>query len=152
MPDFFAGQRLTAGVLNGALAALLSGKSSQDSVATTQATTSTSYTDLATAGPTVTLTSAGTLALVLFGCASFSNSATETGQAMSFAVSGATTISASDTYARIVSHNNNAFGFNVMNFAVVTITPGSNTFTAKYRLATATSSSFANRRLFVFAP
>jgi hypothetical protein len=152
MPDVFSGQRLTAGALNAVFAAILSGKAEQDAITTTQTTTSTSYTDLATAGPAVTLTSAGTVALVLFGCAAFTNSAVQIGHAMSFVVSGDTTIAASDVYARIDTHDNSGFGSNLMNFAFVTINPGTNVYTAKYKLSAATTSSFANRRLLVYAP
>lgn len=131
---------------------LLLTQSTLATVTTAQTTSSTSYTDLATVGPTVTLTSVGTRALVMFGCLAFSNSATEVGHYMSVAVSGATTIAASDVYGRISSHNNNAAGFNSMNFTLLTITPGSNTYTAKYKLNSATASTFQNRQLMVLAP
>jgi hypothetical protein len=110
-------------------------------VATSQTTTSTSYTDLATAGPAVTLTT-GTKALVIVS-AHLTNSAEQRGY-MGFAVSGATTLAASDTRSlmRYITANQE----NGMSFAVILngLTAGSNTFTAKYRVGAGTG-TFYNR-------
>lgn len=121
-------------------------------VSTPETTTATSYADLATVGPTVTITSVGTTALVLFGCKAFTNSAVQIGHAMSIAVSGATTNAASDAYAWQGTHDNSGFGNRGMSFVQLTITPGANTYTAKYRLSAATSSTFQDRRIWVYAP
>lgn len=121
-------------------------------VSTGESFTSTSYADLATVGPSVTLTSVGTTALVIFGCKAFTNSAVVIGKAMSVAVSGATTIAASDAFAWMCTNDNSGFGDRGLSFVQFTITPGSNTFTAKYRLSGATSSQFADRRMWVYAP
>ena len=122
-------------------------------VATSETTSSTSYTDLATVGPTTgSITSTGTKALVMISAGAFTNSAVNIGHAMSFVVSGATTIAASDTYARIDTCDNAGFGMNVTSYAYITITPGINNYTAKYKLSAATLSTFTNRRIWVYAP
>jgi hypothetical protein len=116
-------------------------------VATYQSTTSTSYTDLATSGPAVTLTT-GTKALVIItGLLEDFDSGIE--KWMSFAVSGATTIAASDTRA-IVHHaaSNNGKELRASATSVVTLTAGSNTFTAKYRTGAATA-YYGDRDIFV---
>ena len=114
-------------------------------VATSQATTSTSYTDLATAGPAVTLTT-GTRALVIvsFGSVEFAAN----GQFMGYAVSGATTISANDQTAAYCIVNA-AFNSNYSRASRITLTAGSNTFTAKYKSKDGASRTFENREIFV---
>jgi hypothetical protein len=118
-------------------------------VATDQTTTSTSYVDLATAGPAVTVTT-GTKALVSIK-ASMANGATATGQLMGVAVSGATTLAASDTYAAgykyIGAVNNQPIG--AATFLIEGLTAGSNTFTAKYRSATGDTVYFKERMISV---
>ncbi len=86
------GDKPTAAMLAQLLAALLmfSGK---QTVSTSQTTTSTAYTDLATVGPQVSVTSKGTRALVLWKLTQLTTSGSS---ASSPAVSGATTIAASD--------------------------------------------------------
>lgn len=123
------------------------------SVLTAETTSSTSYTDLATVGPsTGSITSVGTKALVMISAGAFTNSAVNIGHAMSFVVSGATTLAASDVYARIDTCDNAGFGMNVTSYAYITITPGVNNYTAKYKLSGATTSTFNNRRIWVYAP
>lgn len=115
---------------------------SADYIATSQATTSTSYTDLATVGPTVTITT-GTSAYVkiqTLGADAVSNR-----QYMSFAVSGASTISAG-TY-QIEPVNANVKTPLVLEFVVTGLTAGSNTFTAKYKSLDGNSIAFAKRLL-----
>ncbi len=109
-------------------------------VTTSQATTSTSYTDLATAGPAVTVAT-GTSALVTIqtlGAGAVSNR-----QFMSFAVSGATTVVAG-TYEQGTSTATDD-GFRVSNFVVTGLTAGSNTFTCKYKSSDGNSIPFAQR-------
>lgn len=107
-------------------------------VATGQTTTTTSYTDLATAGPSVTLTT-GTKALVIISTRMYVG-AGSTDIYTSYAVSGATTIAASDSTAI-------ALGSSGVNLPVVGaswaslltgLTAGSNTFTMKYRVSGST--------------
>lgn len=122
-------------------------RSAGATVATSQSTTSTSYTDLTTAGPAVTLTT-GTKALVIVSA--FINNATA-GQYTyaSFAVSGATTIAASDTRAAFMywSSSQNVLGISRASF-VDTLTAGSNTFTTKYRVTGGTG-VFQDRQIIV---
>jgi hypothetical protein len=117
-------------------------------VATAQTTSSATYTDLATAGPAVTVTT-GTKALVIVSSAMRDTGGTNNVAYMSYAVSGATTVAATDASAiAFVSTNINAG--NVFRFSaasVVTLTAGSNTFTAKYRTSNVTD--YSNRAIFV---
>lgn len=118
---------------------------SEADVQTSQTTTSTSYTDLATSGPAVTLTTL-TAAYVMVACW-MSNSASNR-NAMSYAVSGATTLAASDTWM-MSTFNYNIGAFQSMRISrQVALTAGSNTFTAKYR-TTAGTSTFQRRRIAV---
>jgi hypothetical protein len=129
-----------------ATAASASPASASARVNTNQNTSSTTYTDLATPGPAVTLTT-GTKALVIVTALQFP--ATNQLGYMSFAVSGATTIAASDLYANIVrddSANNDARASAVTRLD--TLTAGSNTFTAKYRCS-ATLGAYIDREICV---
>jgi len=117
-------------------------------VATAQSTTSTTYTDLATAGPSVTLTT-GTKALVII-TANIGVADPSVSGYMSYAVSGATTIAASDTVAiRQQSTQSSRENIRASAVSVPTLTAGSNTFTAKYRLSQDTDDSFSDRSIFV---
>jgi hypothetical protein len=66
----------------------------RETITTSETTTSTSYTDLATVGPTVTVTT-GQLALVIWG-AQLTNNTNNTSARVSVDVSGASTIAADD--------------------------------------------------------
>ena len=102
-------------------------------VATNQSTTSSGYTDLATAGPSVTLTT-GTKALVIVTGWCETASGLSAISYMSFAVSGATTISAVDANAVVFTNISGSQSKSRASAAtLVTLTAGSNTFTAKYR-------------------
>lgn len=118
-------------------------------VATSQTTTSTSYTDLSTAGPAVTLTT-GTKAYVILTTYTFNNTSNSVSN-MGFAVSGATTIAAADT-ACLLFRGNIAGGQDIQASAVyeVTLTAGSNTFTSKYKVSGNTG-TFSNRGITVIA-
>jgi hypothetical protein len=99
-------------------------------ILTSQSRSSSSYGNLSTVGPAVTATT-GTMALVLFACNVDNNSGNSS--YMSVEVSGATSISATDDYAvRWLSSSANFSGGTHKLFT--TLTPGSNTFTAKYRV------------------
>ena len=114
-------------------------------VATSQTTTSTSFTDLATPGPAVTVTT-GTKALVTVS-AYLVNSGTQR-TFMSVTVSGATTLSASDTRSLmtyITGGQELCMSFTVL---LTGLTAGSNTFTAKYRVGFSTG-TFYNRDISV---
>ena len=68
------------------------------SVGASQSTASGSYTDLATVGPAVTVTT-GTSALVILTCNGANSGGGFDAALMGFAVSGATTVAASDAQA-----------------------------------------------------
>ena len=115
-------------------------------VATNQTTSSTSYTDLATAGPAVTLTT-GTKALVVVSCGLYNSAANST--CMGFAVSGATTIAAADASAiEIGGSNGTVFVAASRALLLTTLTAGSNVFTSKYRVSGGTG-NFYNRAIVV---
>jgi hypothetical protein len=110
-------------------------------VATSQGTTSTSYTDLATKGPEVTvpIPSSGN-ALVTVTAQAAVNSEGQSA-AMGFAVSGMSTVIASDNKAFIVPFysfgnpaNPNLKAQASATYLVTGLVMGSNTFTAKYRV------------------
>jgi len=145
------GQILTSNgsVPSWAAPAASSPTSDSATVATSQTTSSATYTDLATAGPAVTITT-GTKALVIVTCGQTTATNISDSGFMSYAVSGATTIAASDTVATMVRHF--VASQLVMRASSVsrlsTLTAGSNTFTAKYRVAGNTA-GFINREICV---
>lgn len=117
---------------------------------TIESTSSTSYTDLATAGPSVTVTT-GTRAFIFVTAQLVCDTSGQTART-TFAVSGATTRAETDTEAlmnlRVATGNDHRA-------SVLTglggLTPGSNTFTMKYRTSGASTSTFGNRRILVMA-
>jgi hypothetical protein len=105
-------------------------------VAANENTSSTSYTNLTTAGPAATVTT-GTRALVIIS-AEFQNGAAPGGAFyMGVDISGATTLSATDAKAAtwFNSSGNNNKQTIVQAFIYTGLTAGSNTFTAKYKAA-----------------
>lgn len=125
--------------------ALILGGSQADYIATSQTTTSTSYTDLATVGPTVTVTiGASGMALVLWSTRRFNSGVNWT--SMSFDVSGANTIAATDSDTL-----SSSTGIDIVDGTQVLLTglsPGSTTFKAKYRVTGGTG-TWIDRRLSV---
>lgn len=118
-------------------------------VETSQATSSTTYVDLATAGPSVTLDTS-TSAIVIISGRGNDDANDGATAVMSWAVSGATTIAASDSWSWQADQAAfRSFGTNI--YKVTTLTPGSNTFTAKYKKAGGSTSSFAYRGMMVIA-
>jgi hypothetical protein len=127
----------------------LGGNASTNAVTTQETTTSTTFTDLATTGPTVTITTK-TAALVIL-CGWMENNTASQWAVMGFAVSSATTIAAADTIAIMVGNPAGVTSMRVGNssiFLVTGLTPGSNVFTAKYR-ATSGTATFLNRKITV---
>ena len=116
-------------------------------VATSQTTSSVTYTDLATAGPAVTLTT-GTKVLV------FTNTEVSTASGRyvfaDFAISGATTRAASDDTCIKMGTDADAMQTRNGVANLMTVTAGSNTFTMKYRVNAGTN-SFINRSIIVVA-
>lgn len=111
-------------------------------VSTSETTTSSSYTDLATIGPTVTVTT-GTRALVAL-YASILNSGNNN-TFMSVDLSGATVLAAADAFA--IAQFSSAGG-RIGSLILFNMSPGSTTFTGKYRTAAGTA-TFADRRMLV---
>lgn len=114
-------------------------------VATSQTTTSTTYTDLATVGPSVTVTigSSG-IALVSVYVDVFSDTAFTI---TSFAASGANTIAASDQTSWTGGTTESSGSFVLV---LTGLTAGSTTFKMKYRVNSGTG-TFQNRRIGVVA-
>lgn len=113
-----------------------------------ESTTSTSFTDLTTAGPTVTLTT-GTKALVIVGCRMEGISTTTRGY-MGFTVSGASTVAANEGRAQELKVTADQF-IDQKSFAYIItgLTAGSNTFTAKYKSQTGSIVYYTERRISV---
>jgi hypothetical protein len=98
-----------------------------------QATASTTYVDLATVTSVTVIT--GTSALCIWHAAA-ANAANNAGVYVSVAVSGATTVAASDTIANYTQTPSSSLGiyFPIHSGHIFTgLTAGSNTFTLKYR-------------------
>lgn len=153
---FLVGELLTAARMNEEIRSILEDFGAVATIGTTQSTSSISYVDLATVGPSLTLTSTGTLALCFISCTSFHNTDATILASMGVAVSGATTIAAS-TSAALVQNGatgSTGGGLGIQSGILIpfTITPGVNTYTAKYRSGTATQSNFSNRKMTVWAP
>lgn len=111
---------------------------------TSETTTSTSYVNLATVGPTVTVTT-GTKSLVIFGAAMSNNTAGQ-GARCAVDLSGATTSAASDTNSYLVESGNAGDGYQGSWVTVYTpINAGSNTWQLKYRLVGLGTATFSNR-------
>lgn len=120
-----------------------------NTVSASQTTTNTSYTNLATTGPAVTVTT-GTQALVI-GEAFMSSNSIGQKSWISCAVSGATTRAASDT----IAHEFQVYGSNAEHrgtFASLLkfLNAGSNTFTMQYKVSAGTT-TFQDRELIVIA-
>lgn len=118
-------------------------------VATNQTTTSTSFVDLATTGPAVTVTT-GVRAIV-FLYVRVSNNTTGSLASMGYAISGATTQAAS--VDRSVSYQSSVGNDLIRCSSVIMesgMTAGANTFTSKYSVTSGTG-TFGERRLAVMA-
>lgn len=124
-------------------------KHSMRSIIDFEDTTSTSYIDLDTGGPTVSF-DMGTTALVFFG-AEMSNTGASNFVVASVGVSGASTVTESDNWCIAME------GYTAANTVRYTtchrftgLTAGVNTFTMKYKTAAGTA-TFGNRELMVIA-
>ena len=116
---------------------------------TTESTTSGSYTNLATTGPTVTDVAVSNFAFVTI-TARVQNDTAGGNCFMSFAISGATTLSASDTFSYTYESSVATDGLQASYSLLVTgITAGDNTFTSKYRADGGTEATFSRRRITV---
>lgn len=113
-------------------------------VAASETTTSTSFTDLATVGPWVSVDT-GTSALVIM-TAQQSCSVAD-GIYASFDVSGATTVAASTSRA-LSMVGSSQFGMSA-SFVITGLTPGTNLFTMRYRIAFSGTGTWVNRGIIV---
>jgi hypothetical protein len=114
-------------------------------VVTSQTTVSTTYVDLATVGPTVTLTVPASGRVLVSVTSDMSNSTGGGSNFMGFAISGADTRAAADTNALILGGN--TLQAATASFIVTGLTAnGSDTFTAKYRVSGGTG-TFSNRSI-----
>jgi hypothetical protein len=116
----------------------------QNNTLASSTTTSTSYTNLGDGVSTSVTVATGTSALVLL-YANFFNSVNATNTWVSFAVSGATTIAASDSFSLMHNYNGGK-RFGVPFYVNGTLTPGNNTFTMKYRV-TGNTGTYTTRRI-----
>ncbi|MBM7788846.1 hypothetical protein [Tenggerimyces flavus] len=116
-------------------------------VATNQTTTSTTYTDLATQGPDVTVTT-GTQAIVTV-TSIIKNDTVGQNSYASYNVSGATTIAADDPRAVFITASSTGGAIRASTMYLETgLTAGSNTFRMKYRV-TANTGTFGERMIVV---
>ena len=124
----------------------------QDDVATDEAKTGSSFGDLSTVGPAVTTTLvAGQKVLVTVSC-EYLVAADGTTAFMSFAVSGASNLAATDPNgARIFSikTGTNTGGAAFRQSLYTATNTGSHTFTAKYRSNGTDNMHFINRRIII---
>jgi hypothetical protein len=116
-------------------------------IPTGETTTSTTYVDLATPGPAITVTT-GPLALVGMS-GNLSSNISNSASFMSVAVSGASTIAAISARALVRDGMNANNGFRATAAGVIPLTPGSNTFTAKYAVGAGSTGTFSDRHLWV---
>ncbi len=117
-------------------------------VLTEETTTSPAYSDLATTGPTVTKSMVnGQTALVIVSCIAYG--ATDGDAFMSFAVSGALTLAASDANGAKNRTNANDKS-TISRVTVITATSTATaTVTAKYKATSAASTTFGHRRIII---
>lgn len=122
--------------------------SATTTVATSQTTTSTSYGDLATVGPAVTVTT--DVQAIVFLYTFMAQSSSSDGGWTGFAISGATTLAASDAQAiNFFSPTPIAPLTYSGTFLVTGLTAGSNTFTMKYKSYFGGGATFSSRRISV---
>ncbi len=99
-------------------------------VTTGEGTASSTFTNLATSGPAVTVTT-GTVALVVVS-ARVTGSAIGVRPVMGWAVTGATSLSAAEQYCFEAEISVSGDFYQASHMSTRTLTGGSNTFTAKY--------------------
>jgi len=116
-----------------------------DAVTTSETTASTSYTDLATSGPSVTATTS--TAAVIWFAARLSNDSTN-GTFVSVDVSGATTTGPSDNRALEFRPATAGYSHSAGYGYISGLTAGSNTFKLEYKVSAGTG-TFSNRRIAV---
>lgn len=118
----------------------------QNVVGTSETTASTSYTNLTTFGPVVTVTSGGR-AIVIFGC-EVTNSTGGSRSLMSYGVSNATTVASTDASAVTFTAPTAAYVVQCSRVIMQSLTNGSNIFTCQYRVLSGTG-TWGQRNLVV---
>jgi hypothetical protein len=119
-------------------------KVAADFISTSETSSSTSYTDLATTGPTVTATTS--LSAIVSTYCNMTNATNPIW--MSYALSGATTDAANDNRGiQVQAAGGQRIGGTFFHSAI--LTAGTNTFTAKYRVSTSGTGTWSDRRLMV---
>lgn len=114
-------------------------------VDTSQSTASTSYVDLTTPGPSLTATT-GTIAIIMFAC-EIANNTNNSLAKCSVAVSGSSTVAASDNWTLSMDGNAaNNFSRGSMVHIFTGLTAGSNTFKMVYAVGSNTG-TFKNREI-----
>lgn len=132
-----------------ALEAAVPWKNDGAQVATSETTSSTSYADLATSGPSVTVTLAGSK--VTIGMSSqMSRAGTGNSGFISVDVSGANTIAASDANGATVSSYAGNFALNPHRVLTLTgLAAGSTTFKMRYRCDGGGPWTYSNRSIII---
>ena len=148
---FTVGEVATAANLNnlgGDITALLSLSATVD---TTETTTSTTYADLTTVGPAITVNTGDRTEVNVVVSAQIQNNTASDGAKMSVAVSGATTLAASDVNGILVKMPGVTGMVAQLSFdsKITGLTAGSNTFTAKYAAVTGGTATFLHRWLVI---
>jgi len=115
-------------------------------VATSQTTTSTTYTNLTTVGPTINDLNVNNKVLISVGADMVNNTSGERCRMSVEYSNDGTTVSATDT---MCVANSGTLRHNIGASFVLTTVPGTYTFTAKYRVSAGTG-TFVNRNLFIF--
>lgn len=115
-------------------------------VATSESTTSGSFTNLSTTGPSATCT-VGSTGMVLIAVSCSVTSASNIGGLMGYAISGASTIAAADAQSVGMKIDSSTMAARLAAvFVHIGLTPGSTTFTAKYKsLNSGSTVTFADR-------
>jgi hypothetical protein len=117
-------------------------------IGTNETTTSVNYTDLATIGPAVTTVTGNSA--IIFLKAGLENTGISASSFMGFEVTGASSLAASDTSAINIAGTAQNTRFRMGSaYMLNSLTAGTNTFTAKYKVGAGTG-SFNQRQLAVF--
>lgn len=120
-------------------------------VAATESTTSATYVDLTTVGPSVTVNVGAAGRLLILLAATAYNSTANGSNPVSVALSGANTLAAADTHAVVFASPNTTLGFAQTEFLILTgLAAGSTTVTVKYRAGGGTS-TYSQRRVAAFS-
>lgn len=120
----------------------------QDSATTAaeEGTTSTTFTDLGTVGPTITYVPSVNTTVLLLWTAKVNNSVVGGRSFMGVDISDATTVAVADATSAWMRVTSSSDYFSITGIQLVTLTAGSNTIRVKYRVD-ANTGTFANRTL-----